>query len=179
MTTKTSSTSKSAIRCSIKRSREQLDPLTSRTSTATAFPIQTNNFSSYQEPLKYESTRERPSTIRFKDTVLVKEIPSHRDYDWETRQSIWMGSEEIASNAKRNRLEFMADSFNWRNAAEEKDMYKWEGELLHPATYWLKYQEEQDRIFLEEMQSSIPMDVVMSSSASMKRSKSMTSLSAY
>lgn len=147
---------------------------------------------SYSQPLKYQADEEwsdRCPKVRFRNTVLVQLIPSHHDYDETTRQSLWTGPDEIKENARRNRIEFMADNFSWKRAAEEKDMYDWNGELVHPATYWMRYQEQQEREFLAEIQpalrtnsSSVERANGMMNSrciSAIKRSPTMTSLQVY
>lgn len=89
--------------------------------------------------------------VRFAPDFATREIPSHREYDEETRQSIWMGTREIERNARRNRLEYLADGFNYQKATEEKGMMRINGELVHPATYWIRYEEEQHRLLQEEL----------------------------
>ena len=118
--------------------------------------------------------------VRFAAAASVQEIPHHCDYDEETRRSIWMGTREIDTNAKRNRLEYLADGFDYRKVTEEKSMMRWNGELVHPATYWVLYEEEQERLLREEFLVGIP---TVSSSSSfggggmpIKKSPTMSSL---
>jgi hypothetical protein len=60
----------------------------------------TSNYNSF---LHGEGTRKR--RVRFIEMVEIMEIPSHRDYSMEIRNSIWTGLREIKANAKRNELE--------------------------------------------------------------------------
>merc|ERR1712232_815584 len=66
------------------------------------------------------------------------------------RQRIWMGQEEIEINAQRNRMEFLADGCDYRKVTEENRMMRWKGELIHPASYWFRYEEEQRQLLLEQ-----------------------------
>ncbi|CAB9523048.1 expressed unknown protein [Seminavis robusta] len=109
------------------------------------------------------SSYRRRVTFALSTTNATREIPSHRDYDEETRSQIWMGMQEIEENARRNRLEFLADGCDYQRATEEKQMIKWHQqqddesdttvvELVHPATYWFRYQQEQDKILRQQEQ---------------------------
>ena len=117
--------------------------------------------------------------VRFSPEVSVREIPSHRDYDDDTRRRIWMGTREIDVNAQRNRMEYLADGCNYQKVTEEKNMMKWNGELVHPATYWIRYEEEQDRLLQEELMG-LPSSSSSASSGlgglSLKKSPTMSSL---
>jgi hypothetical protein len=101
-------------------------------------------------------TSRRRRRVSFEPMVAVQEIPSHHDYSTESRKLLWMGSLEIETNARRNRIEYLADGSSCQTATEENRMMRWyndqtdQYELVHPATYWLLYQEEQDRTLLQE-----------------------------
>ena len=98
--------------------------------------------------------------VQFQPMVAVYTIPSFRDYPQEIRDALWMGTSEIHENAQRNRVEFMADGCDYQKATEEKGMMWWregEGEpvLVHPATYWILYEEEQRRQLMWEASASL------------------------
>ena len=79
--------------------------------------------------------------VSFKASVSVVEIPSHRDYDETIRESLWSNGQEIHENACRNKIEFRAEGWDWRNAVMEDSMFQMpNGELLHPATYALLWE---------------------------------------
>lgn len=119
-------------------------------------PIATNK---YQVPLKFDSTsksnRERRSVVRWSTDVSVVEIPSHQDYDETTRRQIWTSLSEIAEEAERNRMEFITDGCDYLKATEENRMINWQGELVHPATYWILYEQDQQRLLHESLAQEI------------------------
>ena len=75
--------------------------------------------------------------IRFRDTVCIVEIPSHRDMDPTTIESIWSSVDEVHENAQRNSMEYHADGRDWQQVKEEDEMILDDltGELVHPATW--------------------------------------------
>ena len=85
----------------------------------------------------------RTYQVRFAPMVTVREIPSFRDYDLETRQQMWMGTADIHEQAQRNQMEYLADGCDYRTATEESGMLPWKGALVHPVTYWMLYEEDQ------------------------------------
>jgi hypothetical protein len=76
--------------------------------------------------------------VSFKETVSVIEIPSHRDYNDDTHNSLWASVREIEQDAQRNMIEFHAEGYDWRNAVLEESMHLLpNGELVHPVTFTL------------------------------------------
>jgi hypothetical protein len=132
---------------------------TSNSSVASTRPQRHGSSLNYKVALAWSPQNCAPSishSVSFEHMVAVQEVPSHRDYSAEARQLIWMGSLEIEANARRNRIEYLADGFSCQTATEENRMMRWHNdqtdqfELVHPATYWLRYQEEQDRTLRQE-----------------------------
>ena len=83
----------------------------------------------------------KKNRVFFRDTVNVKEIPSHRDVCPEVRQAIWTSLRDIQRNAERNELEFVADGEDFRTCTEEDQFCEWQDEgsgateLVHPYTF--------------------------------------------
>ncbi|CAB9508941.1 expressed unknown protein [Seminavis robusta] len=105
---------------------------------------------SYSEAISYpvEYMRRPPKAnakVRFFGSVSVKEIPSYRSYDDESRKKMWSSHKEIELNAARNKREFAADKRDWKKCREEDEMLILEGKLVHPETYvWLqRHQQKQ------------------------------------
>ncbi|KAG5187241.1 hypothetical protein JKP88DRAFT_307386 [Tribonema minus] len=75
--------------------------------------------------------------VRFSETVATVYIPVHRDYSNRVRASYWASAAEIREMVYRNMLEFDAEGYEWRNVAEEEDMYYSEetGEFIHPVFF--------------------------------------------
>lgn len=117
--------------------------------------------------------------VRFEPMVAVYTIPSFRDYPQEIREALWMGTSEIHENAERNRVEFMADGCDYQKATEERGMMWWQGERVHPATYWILYEEEQRRQVMWDASASSSRTIGhpgYSSSIPIKRSATSPSL---
>jgi len=90
--------------------------------------------------------------VEFNETVAVLEIPSHRNYDRKTRQSMFNSIKQIRANASRNRREWNSDGRDWRKCKEEGDMVLLKGgELMHPATYRSIQRENQRAVLLENL----------------------------
>lgn len=73
--------------------------------------------------------------VRFDENVTVVEIPSRVEYS-KCSKNMWTSASEIETNKRRNIFEFRADGRDWRNCKEEIDMIEFNGELVHPYTYW-------------------------------------------
>lgn len=58
--------------------------------------------------------------VTFNSKVTVFSIPDRFSYD--DPENLWMTGREISKMVLRNRLEFAADCWDWRNATEEHDM---------------------------------------------------------
>ena len=85
------------------------------------------------------ASREGIQRIHFYNRVAVHRIPGRDLYTDDVRRSLWHNSKELTKLANRNTIEFAADGYDWRRAAEEEDMYKLPtGELIHPVweQYW-------------------------------------------
>ena len=67
--------------------------------------------------------------------VTVVPIPERTEYNL-IRERIWSSGTELYQNAARNTIEFAAEGFNWRNAAEDEHFVKGPaGERIHPVHY--------------------------------------------
>jgi len=75
--------------------------------------------------------------ITFNDTVTVLPIPMRSEYSERVKHRIWSSRMEIHENAARNKIEFAADGWDWRNVTEDNTMYvcSQTGELVHPVHY--------------------------------------------
>ena len=74
--------------------------------------------------------------VTFCDYMHVHLIPTHRDYDPQTKAALWNSTRALKEDRKRNELEFWAEGGNWRAAVEEPDMVRMrDGSLIHPATW--------------------------------------------
>lgn len=104
----------------------------------------------YFQPLRYHATytphAARTPRVRFHESVVVTEIPSHRSCDEELRKVLWSGQKESRVNMTRNRREFASDGGDWRNCKEEDEMLTFRGKLVHPATYLLIQRNQQKRV---------------------------------
>ena len=68
--------------------------------------------------------------------VAVVPIPTRTEYPDLIRERIWSSASELCQNAARNTIEFAAEGFDWRNAAEDEQMVKSpSGERIHPIHY--------------------------------------------
>lgn len=85
-------------------------------------------------PSKGVHKKERKRSIRFDSEVRVISIPSHSEYSKNLKEFIWNSPREIQQNASRNRREFAAEGWNWRNVVEEDQMYldRSSLEFIHP-----------------------------------------------
>ena len=136
--TSTCATSQPQTPLLLNRDSSYTEPLkTSADTTAAAQDLAFSGGSSLRKLLSSSSTRTR---VQFQASVSVVEIPSHRDCDHETKHAMWTSLRDLRLNAERNKIEFYADGFDWRNAMEESGMIQCEatGEYMHPATYWLR-----------------------------------------
>lgn len=60
------------------------------------------------------------------------------EYPTIVRERIWSSANEIYQNAARNTIEFAAEGFDWRNAADDTQMvHSSSGERIHPIHYRL------------------------------------------
>lgn len=76
------------------------------------------------------------SRVSFRDTVVIVEIPSYRDYPDAIRQDLWNGVKAVAEIVQRNTVEYQAEGWDWHKVLEEDAFVTLPtGELLHPATY--------------------------------------------
>lgn len=76
--------------------------------------------------------------VTFYERVRVRTIPSHREFDPETRDRLFYDPYVFEAEMNRNKFEFWTDGRNWRRASEEKDFHEAEdGSLVHPASWSL------------------------------------------
>ena len=74
--------------------------------------------------------------VTFDNYMHVHLIPSHRNYNLQTKAVLWNSTRALKEERKRNELEFWAEGGNWRAAVEEPDMVRTrDGALIHPATW--------------------------------------------
>jgi len=74
------------------------------------------------------------NSVRFHSKVLVKRIPSRKQYPESIKRSIWSSLSEIRKSAARNTIEFQSEGCDWRYAIEENCMYYHpkSGQYIHP-----------------------------------------------
>eukprot|EP00903_Cladosiphon_okamuranus_P005503 g5484.t1 len=79
----------------------------------------------------------RHKHVDFAPVVSAVYVPVHSEYSDRVRRSYWNSAGEIREMVYRNMLEFDAEEYNWRNVAEEEDMYFCEetGEYIHPTFF--------------------------------------------
>ncbi|CAB9498399.1 expressed unknown protein [Seminavis robusta] len=87
-----------------------------------------------EERMKNHCGEDTNSRVQFRTTVSVKLIPSHRELRPDVKAKLWDSKQLRQANAIRNRAEYMSDGRDWRNCAEENDMFIFFGELIHPYT---------------------------------------------
>jgi hypothetical protein len=75
--------------------------------------------------------------ITFNESVKVVPIPTRHEYSDRIRCRLWSNTIELYENAARNHVEFAAESYDWRNACEDEEMYlcRTTGEKIHPVHY--------------------------------------------
>ena len=76
----------------------------------------------------------RSKSIQFDSTVSVVTIPSHTSYSRDLKKHLWSTNYETSENAKRNRREFAAEHYDWKQCVEEDEMYfdRCSSEYIHP-----------------------------------------------
>ena len=75
----------------------------------------------------------RKYRIRFHSYVKVVEIPDRNAYTSKQKRRMWNGNEAIRENAKRNKVEYEWEGWEWQNVIEEDEFCFVDGQLLHPA----------------------------------------------
>ena len=112
----------------------------------------------YEQPLHEDSSSSNcnndppyRTVVRFAPTTTVTLIPSYRDYSPEIQNDIWTNTSDIAKEAQRNRVEYLVDGCDPEKVTEERSMMPWKGELVHPATYWVLYEQEQQQQELQAL----------------------------
>lgn len=80
------------------------------------------------------STATQKKRVNFQESVVVAPIPMRSEYSGRIRSKLWSDDVEINENVDRNRVEFTAESRDWRRVCLEDDMYICgiTGELIHP-----------------------------------------------
>jgi len=74
--------------------------------------------------------------VSLHNDVAVIPIPMRTEYSNLVRGRIWSSASELYQNAARNTLEFAAEGFDWRNAADDSQMVQSpHGERIHPIHY--------------------------------------------
>lgn len=89
--------------------------------------------------------------VRFRNSVAVVEIPSHRDLDPDVAKAVWSSTDEVQANGRRSTMEWDYDGRDWQNVLEEHDMIydPVTDDYIHPATW---EEMEYDRMHQEHMQ---------------------------
>mmetsp|Transcript_9926 Transcript_9926/g.21469 ORF Transcript_9926/g.21469 Transcript_9926/m.21469 type:complete len:337 (+) Transcript_9926:44-1054(+) len=74
--------------------------------------------------------------VSLHNDVSVIPIPMRTEYPDHIRERIWSSASELYQNAARNTIEFAAEGFDWRNAADDSQMvHSVQGERIHPIHY--------------------------------------------
>mmetsp|Transcript_9334 Transcript_9334/g.13604 ORF Transcript_9334/g.13604 Transcript_9334/m.13604 type:complete len:261 (+) Transcript_9334:417-1199(+) len=78
--------------------------------------------------------RIRKSMVTFQCTQSVIPIPELSEYSEGERMRVWGDPDEVYSNKERNKIEFAAEGWNWRNVIEEDEMIMnpKTGDKIHP-----------------------------------------------
>mmetsp|Transcript_33870 Transcript_33870/g.49796 ORF Transcript_33870/g.49796 Transcript_33870/m.49796 type:complete len:148 (+) Transcript_33870:219-662(+) len=79
----------------------------------------------------------RRMNVSFESHVTVNFIPQRSDYPHDVQRRIWCSVREMKRNKRRNKLEFAADGYNWRNVTEDEDMLMCHitGKRIHPVHF--------------------------------------------
>jgi hypothetical protein len=77
---------------------------------------------------------ENARRVHFNPTIEIVKIPSHIEYPDMIKKSIWSSSAEVDQNSRRNRREFAAEDWKWKDVIEEDQMFfdKRSNEHIHP-----------------------------------------------
>jgi hypothetical protein len=77
----------------------------------------------------------REYSIQFKSHASVLYIPNRLWYTKKQRKRMWNGNKAIRQNAKRNKIEFEYENWDWLNVLEENEFIQQEdnGSPIHPA----------------------------------------------
>ena len=89
-----------------------------------------------QDNRNFSSTTVR--SVSFDTAVRVHPIPLRSQYSNRIRNSLWTPVSELQENAARNCVEFAAENWDWRQAAEDDDMVVYHGEKIHPIHFLLE-----------------------------------------
>jgi hypothetical protein len=73
--------------------------------------------------------------VSFNPTVTVHPIAKRSAYSDRIRSALWTSPDEMRENTTRNCYEFAAESWDWRKVAEDGDMIRYQGQLVHPAHF--------------------------------------------
>jgi len=74
--------------------------------------------------------------VSLHNDVAVIPIPMRTEYSNLIRGRIWSSASELYQNSARNTIEFAAEGFDWRNAADDSQMVQSpHGERIHPIHY--------------------------------------------
>lgn len=69
------------------------------------------------------TTTTTSTRIRFHPEVQVMEIPSYKEYSNDEKKAIWRNSAELRQIVQRNKREFAAERWDWKQAVEEDGMF--------------------------------------------------------
>lgn len=92
--------------------------------------------SSSSSPSAFEKSKPKRS-ITFNESVDVVPIPMRHEYSDRIRSRLWSNTIELYENAARNHVEYASEGYDWRNAADDEQMYicRTTGEKIHPIHY--------------------------------------------
>jgi hypothetical protein len=90
---------------------------------------------SHRRPSHYGRRKSNDSSggIRFHSYVKVVNIPSRFAYTTKQKRRMWNGENAIRQNAKRNKVEYEWEGWQWQNVIEEDEFTLIDGQLIHPA----------------------------------------------
>ena len=123
-----------------RRSRRHVSSTLTRPYSMTRVPLlpklEEEEETEHQYPEEEEQKEEKyvriVKGVKFKSRVLVHPIPSCTPYSDRIRQALWISAVEMEVNAARNSIEFEAESWDWRKAANDEDMIRYQGQWVHP-----------------------------------------------
>ena len=103
-------------------------------SVASTEASSTASSNSDESSISTSSTTKRRPILTFHEEVTIVPIPKREEYSNRIRDRLWVNAQELQSQAARNTMEFAAEGWDWRNVAEDEQMYVCAvtGEKVHP-----------------------------------------------
>merc|ERR1712224_385611 len=61
--------------------------------------------------------------IRFHDEVDIVPIPTRNEYPQRIKDDLWTNIDELEFNARRNRMEYASEGWDWRTVIDDESMF--------------------------------------------------------